>query len=454
MLFIIIMLPQFYNRARELQFLEKRYASGKPELLIIYGRRRTGKTSLIREFLNRKKGIYHLCTKDSIAENIKSLAFKIAKFTGKDHLKALDSWDAIFSAISEIKAKKIPIILDEFPYLIELDRAIPSQFQHLWDERLYKDERILLLLCGSSISIMETEVLGVKSPLYGRRTGSWKVTPFTPSDLRKIFPAMDLQTFIGMWSVFGSLPNYFLPYDKRKSLEQNIKELILNKGSFLYEEPKMLLREEFREPRNIYLILKSIASGLCTPGKIQNSAGIDRGNISKYLEMLLETNILGYERLYHKKRGGIYFIDDNLFNFWFKFVYPHLSELEMGKSEAVFNDIDLNVYISGRFERLVQELLMMKGYQTSRYIFKDLEIDALAFDEKNKRCIIGEVKWENKPIGFDILNSLKEKAQQVPVPKGYSKHLLLVSRSGFKDVEKMKNEAELWDLEMIERMLA
>ena len=448
------MLQQFYNRANELQFLEERHASGKPELLIIYGRRRTGKTALIREFLGKKNGIYHLCTKDSIGENIRSLASKVADHLGKDHLRSLDSWDAIFSALADAKPGRIPIVLDEFPYLIELDGSIPSQFQHLWDERLSKDDRIFLILCGSSLSIMEAEVLAYRSPLYGRRTGSWKVTPFTPADMRQVFPKLDIGTFVCLWSVFGSLPNYFVSYDTKRTLEQNMIGLILKKGAYLYDEPRMLLREEFREPRNIYLILKNIAAGLCTPGKIQTAAGIDRGNISKYLEMLLETNIVGYDRLFHKKRGGIYYIADNLFNFWFKFVYPSTSELEIGKTEDVLKGIDINIYVSGMFERLVQELLRMKGYQTSRYIFKEIEIDAMAFDEKNKRCILGEVKWTDRPIGHDVLNHLKEKVQNVPVPKGYTTHLLLVSRSGFKDAEALKKEAELWDLDTIDNMLS
>jgi hypothetical protein len=448
------MIQQFFNRLPELAFLEERFRDAGPQLIVIYGRRRTGKTAIIREFLARHGGIYHLCTKDSVRDNVSRFSLTASRCLGKPFLGGLERWEAALAAALEGAPKRIPIAIDEFPYLIELDRAIPSLFQHLWDGSLSSDPRTFLLLCGSSVGMMETEVLGNRSPLYGRRTGAWKVTPFTMPDMRRLFPRLDTETFLKLWGVFGDIPAYFMQYDAGKGFMENVKTAILRKGAFLYDEPMLLLREEFREPRNLHLVLKNMAAGLSTPGKIQNAAGIDRGNISKYLEMLMETNIVGYERLMHKKRGGIYHIADNFLDFWWRNVYPHLSDLELHNVGDVASRIDIDAHMARMAERAVREVLRLKGWSTRRFILKGTEIDILAFDDKLRVCLTGEVKWQNKPAGPKVLADLEAKSELVKVPAGYMMKHLIFSKGGFTDAEAMRKGADLWDLKTLDSMIS
>lgn len=435
-------------------FLEERFRDRRPQLLIMYGRRRAGKTTLIREFLNRHGGIYHLCTRDSVRDNVRGLAGTAARCLGKPFLGGMERWEDALAAVVDAAKKRVPVAIDEFPYLIEMDGSIPSLFQHLWDERLSPDPNSFILLCGSSIGMMETEVLGTRSPLYGRRTGAWKVTPFTMPAMRRAFPTLDVETFLKVWGVFGNIPAYFAQYDPGKGFMENVRSAILKKGSFLYDEPLILLREEFREPRNLHLILKNMAAGLRTPGKIQNAAGMDRGNISKYLEMLLDTNLIGYERLEHRKRGGIYYIADNFLEFWWRNVYPHRSDLELLNVAEVAARIDIDAHMALMAERMVREVLRLKGWRTARFIHKGTEIDLLAFDDANRVCIMGEVKWQKKPMDRRVLADLQAKANMVKSPSGYARKYLLFSRSGFREKEALREDSELWDLKTIDSMIA
>jgi AAA+ ATPase superfamily predicted ATPase len=280
---IILMLQQFVDRNQELDFLEKKYLENSAQLIIIYGRRRVGKTELIKKFLQGKKGIYFLCSRDSITENIKELKRKFSEFTKKEYFLKLDI-DSFFDLfkyfVDEIKEERVTIVFDEFPYLIELSKGVVSTFQKTWDE-LLKDKKVFLILCGSSIGMMETEVLGYKSPLYGRRTGEWKVEPFKLKDMLSVFRNFSLDQIFQFWSIFGATPFYLNQINPNFSLEENIKIKILSKGEVLYNEPIILLREEFREPRTYTLILKYLSLGYNTLGELSSITGIDKGNLSK-----------------------------------------------------------------------------------------------------------------------------------------------------------------------------
>lgn len=447
------MIQQFANRQSELAFLEERFRDPRPQLIVIYGRRRTGKTALVREFLNRHGGIYHLCTRDSVRDNVSRFSLTASRCAGKPFIGGLERWEEALAAVLDASAKRIPVAIDEFPYLIELDPAIPSLFQHLWDGALSSNPKAFIIICGSSIGMMETEVLGYKSPLYGRRTGAWKLEPFSMIGMRRLFPRLDIETFLKLWGVFGDTPAYFMQYDPDRGLWDNVKSAILSKGAFLYDEPLVLLREEFREPRNLHLILKNMAAGLCTPGKIQNAAGMDRGNISKYLEMLLETGVAGYERLEHRKRGGIYYIADNFLDFWWRNVYPHRSDLEIQNVAEVASRIDLDAHMARMAERAVRAVLRLQGWRSTRFIFKGSEIDILAYDDQKRICLTGEVKWQKRPVDGRVLADLQAISAEVSAPAGYTRQYLLFSRSGFKDAAALREKAILWDPKAIDAMI-
>ncbi|ARM75194.1 ATP-binding protein [Acidianus manzaensis] len=395
------MVPLFVDRQRELEFLENKYKENRAQLIILYGRRRIGKTELIKSFMQNKKGIYHLCTKEGINDNIKRLQEKMAELTGKNYFKSLNvSLDKLLEYfVDEIGNEKVVLALDEYQYLLEIDKGINSILQLAWDEKLSKSN-IFLILLGSSIGMMENEILGSKSPLYGRRTASWKLTEINFPYLKFFYPNWKIEEIIKTWSILGGIPYYLNQFNSSLTVEENLRQNVFSKGSVLYNEPLFLLREEFREQRVYLSILKAISQGYNTVSKISDYTGLDRSNLTSYLDRLIENEIVIHEIPYQAKRGW-YEIKDNFFDFWFKFVYTNLDYLEIGEINKVINRIDLTEYFSFKFEKLIRELiksgiinLPFKPDIISRYIHKGEEVDIIA--EGQGKIFLGEIKWSEK----------------------------------------------------------
>jgi len=454
---------QFIDRKQELKFLDRKYKEKKKQLIIIYGRRRVGKTELIKEFLKDKKGIYLLCSRDSIRENLNQFKVKIAEFTGKDYFLKLDinSFYDLFKYLGdEIKDKKVIISIDEFPYLIEINRGITSTFQSICDELL--SENIMLILCGSSIGMMETEVLDYKSPLYGRRTGEWKLKPLNFRFMREYFSNYDIEEVVKLWCILGGTPFYWHCFDKTLSVNENIKQRILTKGEILYNEPKILLREEFREPRIYMLILKYLSLDYNTLSEISSITGLDKGNLSKYLFTLEETGIIRSILPIGKRKRGIYVITEPLFNFWFRFVYPNNSDLEIDMVKEVFTRIkhEINSYYGRMFEFLVEDLLKKKVLDAGsftkigRWWHKDKEIDLVALNSDSKEIAFFEVKWSelNAMTSRKILKDLEEKSRFVNWNNEERKEYFGIIAKKIKGKKKLREEGYLlFDLDDFEK---
>ncbi|WP_252896552.1 AAA family ATPase [Metallosphaera hakonensis] len=225
------MVPQFIDREQELRFLELKYQEDRAQFVIIYGRRRIGKTELIKQFIKGKGAIYHLCTSDGILENMNRLKEEFSLFTGKNYFRSMNVKldELLIYLADEVKDQRVILVLDEFQYLVQSDRSVTSLLQKAWDEKL-SGTRMFLILTGSSIGMMENEVLSNKSPLYGRRTGSWKVNEIAFPYLFQFFPRYTVEEVIKAWSVLGGVPLYLIQFDVNKSVEDNLKEKILKKG--------------------------------------------------------------------------------------------------------------------------------------------------------------------------------------------------------------------------------
>ncbi len=426
--------PQFIDRRRELEFLESKWREKKPQLLIVYGRRRVGKTMLLKEFLKNKPGAYILFTEDSYQENLEKIKRALAKLTGREYFREMKAdLPRLFKYFAEeISDKRVALVFDEFQYFVQLNRGVLSLLQESWDEYL-SNTQVYIVLCGSSIGMMES-LLSYKNPLYGRRTGQWKVAPFTLIEVAEMFPDKSFEELVKIYAVFGGTPFYLAQVDPLKTIEENIKEKILKKGEVLYEEPEFLLREEFREPKTYKLILKYIALGYTTLGELVNVTGLDRGNLSRYLDTLERLEIIGYKLPMGKKKRGRYYIRDYYIRFWFRYVYPNLSDLELGETDKVFESIrgDLENYYAKVFEEIVLELLEKKILdfgQHSVYTWwhKGEEIDAIAVGE-NKTVFI-EVKWGEvtEREATRILERLREKAEKTGI-KGEKEYYLIARK--------------------------
>ncbi|WP_048056155.1 ATP-binding protein [Pyrococcus sp. ST04] len=429
----------FVNRKRELEFLERKWKEKGAQLIIIYGRRRIGKTMLLKEFLKGKKGVYFLATADSMGENVKELAEKFSELAGKEYFREVRDFGRLFRYLAEeIGNEKVAIVLDEFQYLMSLEPGILSALQKVWDEHL-KGTEIFLVLCGSSIGMME-RIMEYKSPLYGRRTGQWKVEPFDIKAIAEMFPERSMEEVVKIYAVFGGVP-FYLDLVKNLSVEKAIREKVLRKGEVLYEEPEFLLREELREPRVYKLILKGLALGYETLGELMSFTGLERGNISKYLDVLERLDLVGYELPYGKRKRGRYYIKDNFFAFWFRFVYPNLGDLELGLVDEVWERVerDLNAYYGKMFEKLIREMLRLRildfgQKKVARWWHKGEEIDAIV--ELKDSLLFVEIKWSElkRKDAERILEKLKEKAERF---EGKKRFLLIAKKIKKKDEDMM-----------------
>ncbi|MGB9813726.1 MAG: ATP-binding protein [Thermovenabulum sp.] len=397
-----------------------------PSFVILYGRRRVGKTSLIKEFIKNKPAVYFLATEEIEEENMKNFQREITAYFNLELFKEvfLKSWEKIFQLIPETK-EKLVIVIDEFQYLAFTNKAIPSIFQKIWDEILNK-KNIMLILCGSYVSMMENLTLSYSSPLFGRRTAQIKLSPLNFFEAKLLYNEEDNEKNILLYSITGGVPKYIEMFDfKNLDLFSAISENVLKKGSFLYEEAEFLLEKEVEKNITYFSIL----------------------NITKYLDTLQKLDIL--ERVVpiteenpEKSKKGLYFIKDNFLNFWFKFVFPYKSYLEIEKVDYVLKKIQERFFenhVSFAFKDICRQFLLFKFPfilpKIGKWWDSDEEIDIVGINPEEKICLFGECKFNNNPLSLELFFKLKEKAKKVKINgknnENYKIHYSLFSKSGF-----------------------
>lgn len=438
---------KFVNRESELVFLNREWRQKQSKFVVVYGKRRVGKTELILQFMKDKPHLYFLA--DKIPDNIqiKKFSQSVGNFFNDSVLaqRGFESWEETLKYIAE-KNRRFVLTIDEFPYLVESNPAISSIFQKAWDLYLKKSPTFLILM-GSSVSMMEKETLAYRAPLYGRRTGQLLVKPFRFLDLGEAFPDVAFAKRLTIYSLAGGTPAYLVPFWGRKDIWKTVEQEILTKGMALYEEVEFLLREELVEPRNYFAILRAMSLGKTKFGEIMNECGFDKGTASRYLAILNNLQITRKEtpvteKFPEKSRKGIYFIGDNFFSFWFRFIFRYRDRLEMADTRFVISKIkqELPSMLAENYERVTREIFeesstsgMAPRFQHyGRWWDKRGEIDLVATDEESNEILFGEAKWSQKPLGIDIYEDLKRKAHFVEWGKpGRKEYYCLFSRSGF-----------------------
>ncbi len=424
------MLQQFFDREEELGFFEKHYRTGTAELVILYGRRRVGKTELVLNFSRDKPHIYFLADRRPELQLIQELKLSMSRYLNNESFAklAVTDWVELFEEFTKWNKNKHAVIaIDEFPVLIESNPAITSIFQKIWDQNP-KNTCTMLILLGSSIAMMETEVLDYRSPLYGRRTGQWKLEPLRLIDTKPFFPKYDIDALLHVYGCLGGVPAYLQKFSPKRAFWDNVNGMVLSKGEFLFEEAEFLLREELREPRNYSAILNAVAHNATSYGEILNQTGMDKGMLSKYARVLEDLNFI--KRIYPigakpKPRKGQYVIADNYLNFWFRYVFPNKTELEAGNTEPILEKVrkDYNNYLGRVFEQVVVDILkeMKKKHklpfdftEIGKWWYKDTEIGIVATDNESLITTFLEVKWSTigKRDSQRILENLKTKAEQ------------------------------------------
>ncbi|MBI5182731.1 MAG: ATP-binding protein [Nitrospirae bacterium] len=442
---------KFINRELELSNLELEYSKNGACLTIIYGRRRAGKTTLIKEFLKDKPGIYFLADKQFETELIKRFQNSISENLNDQHLNEIEfrTWDSLFDYWLRHAdfSRKIVFVIDEFQYLAKVNNAFPSIFQRIWDEKL-KEKNILVILCGSLINMMYSTTLSYSSPLYGRRTSQIRLDPIRFSDFSGFFPHIDNEKLIEFYSVIGGVPKYIEIFNRQKSVFENIKEHILNKDGYLYSEPRFLLSEEIAETTTYFSILKVIAAGERKIGNIASKLMVSTQNLTGYFNMLIEMGLLERrvpvtEDMPEKSKMGLYFIKDNFFRFWFRYVFANQNYLEIENTGYVLQKLksDFDEFASLTFEDIAPDILFnqktkkhlpFEPEKWGRWWDNKDEIDLLATNLREKKALFVECKWSRRLVDINVLTNLKGKAERVRWLKGQRKdYFAIISRRGF-----------------------
>ena len=449
-------MQKFVDRKSEMDFLNKEYNKKESSLIILYGRRRIGKTSLIKEFGKDKNMIYFLATEESETQNREMFKNIIASFFDNELLNSIkvDNWEILFKAIigEKSKDKKI-IVLDEFQYLGKVNSSFPSIFQKIWDE-LLKENNVMVILCGSLINMMEAQTLNYTSPLYGRRTGQIKLKQIPFENYSEFFnKKLNEKELIEKYAVTGGIPKYIESFKEEGDIYNEIKNHIINKQSYLYEEPNFLLQNEVSEVGSYFSIIKSIAAGNRKLGNISSNLSVNPTNLSKYLQTLINLDILEREvpiteSNIEKSKKGQYKIKDNFIAFWFQFIYPNKSLLEMDKDDIVLKKIRSN-FIDNHVSFIYEDICRQKMWslisegklkvqynKIGRWWNNTSEIDIVGVNEDENSIIFGECKYyiEGKKMEAKVFHNLKEKAKMVDWKNDNRNEMfILFSASGYSE---------------------
>ena len=437
----------FIGRERELKALNKLYGSSKFEFAVIYGRRRIGKTELIKQFLGDKKAIYFMGIESNAKLNLENFSKNILEFnTGIRADTSFSNFQAALEYVFQLaENERIILAIDEYPYVARSSKSLASTLQLLIDK--YKDtSKLMLILCGSSMSYMEDHVLSYKAPLYGRRTAQIKLLPFDFEETCRYLANMSGEDKALMYGAVGGTPQYLLQVSDKLSVEENIKNTYLNPISFLYEEPTNLLKQEVREPAIYTAIITAIATGASRMADISTKVGEDTSVCTTYIKNLISLGIVQKETPYGEKasRKTIYSIADNMFRFWYRFVLENNSIIARGAGDLAYKRIEpyFTDYMGKVFEDIstqyLWELLVtgkspIEFPSLGRWWGNDprtrsqTEIDIMGEQDKNS-ALFAECKWTNEKIDLGVLETLVQRSELFAYK---NVHLFLFAKSGF-----------------------
>ena len=452
------------DREDERMALEREYERDQASFVVVYGRRRIGKTSLLVDFLKDKCGVYFLATEESEAQNRATFKGVVADFLDDDLIRhaSFDRWDDLFDRLTQDVSQRIVIVLDEFQYLGKANNAFLSVLQRIWDS-LLRERNVMLVLCGSLISLMVEQTLAHGSPLYGRRTAQLHMRQLPFSCYGEFFPEESSERkLVELFSVTGGVPKYIELFDAQKDIYASIAHNVLDRSSFLYDEPNFLLQREVGEVGSYFSIIKAIAAGNRKLGKIASVLETKQTSLTRYLKTLADLDILEREVPVtesnpQRSKSGQYRIKDNFLLFWFRYVFPNLGLIESGHAEAVKGKIERNFidgHVSYVYERICQKKVWDKAADGTWPFVPtkvgrwwgagDVEIDAVALDDQGSSLALCECKFWKEPVGANVLRDLESKAPAVVWQREErSLWYVLFSISGFtEDLQRLAAERE------------
>lgn len=425
--------------------LEAAWQSGRSALIPVYGRRRVGKTQLLLEFMKSRGGVYVLGKQAPADVQLRDLVEVAGQRLGNPLLARarFEGWHEALSLVVDAWSGdgKLVIVLDEFQWMCDASPELPSVIQGLWDGGWRDDGRVMLLLCGSFVGFMEREVLGSRSPLFGRRTGQIHLQPFGFRDARQFHPSWSTTDAFRVWAVCGGIPHYLRSFEGGRSFPVNLRRVLLDPYGPLFEEPRFLLLEELREVAKYYAVLTALSAGSCSVSEVARATSLPAANLPYYLNQLIE---LGYVRKRRPLDGRAhsrqvrYTLADPLLRFWFRFVFPQLSAVtELGPerawSELVAPGID--PWLGGRFEDLCREAMptlyaeegVTSPYEVGEYWARDVQIDVVGF-RRDGWTDLGECEWGTSGGASAAIRQLQQAASRYPNERGATLGLRVFAR--------------------------
>ena len=441
----------FVGRERELNKLNTMYHSNQFEFAVLYGRRRVGKTTLIREFMKDKQGIYYISVEGTRKENLYGLS-KVFLTQGewKQTTAEFRDYEALLEYIDSIavSGERMIIAIDEYPYLAASYPAISSMLQSHIDS-CWKDSKLFLILCGSSMSFMEEQVLGYKSPLYGRRTAQFKIHPFTFFEAREMLRRFDTEQQAVLYGVTGGIPEYLSRIQESLSMDENIIQLFFDESGRLFEEPVNLMKQELKEPMTYHSIISAIASGASKMNEIATKTGLETSGCSNQIASLISLGIVRRETPITEpvtSRKTLYGLADSMYLFWYRFVRPNTSSISRGVGRQVYETLvipQLNDFMGQVFEEICQQYLYLPQiYNTLPFVISETgrwwgnnskarrqeEIDIMSVMDKS--AFFGECKWRREKVDISVIETLVDRGELFAYSE---KYYYLFSKSGFQD---------------------
>lgn len=442
----------FIGREYELKELNALYETDIFQMPVVYGRRRVGKSTLIREFVKGKRCIFYTAIESSMQRNLELFSKSVFNTLNKEMVGLpgfITFEDAFRYIVKMAKEERLILVIDEYPYLAAADKSISSLLQKFIDEYFY-DTKLFLILCGSSMSFMERQVLGYKSPLYGRRTAQFLIRPFDYLISAEFVKEYSNEDKAIVYGITGGIPKYLELFDSKKSLRDNIINLFLKENGYLYEEPANLLKQELRDSSRYNLVIEVIANGASKVSEIASKTHLDTATVSHCLDSLIELGIVTREQAIteeNNKKKTFYLLEDSMFRFWYRFIPNGMDAILSQNGDYLYDEYiekELSDYMGRVFEKMSKQYVMLAN-KYEKLPFKVLkigrwwgnnslkkreeEIDIVAINMMTKQAIFAECKYKNAAQGYEILTDLQEKSQLLS--QFMQKYYMLFSKSGF-----------------------
>ena len=432
----------FYGREDELAELNRRYNSKGFQFIPVYGRRRVGKTALIDEFIKDKTAVKYTAVKGSYSTNMRLLSSIVL---GVKNAPAMNFEDILETMHSRFGGGRYVFVIDEYPYLVKSEESVTGILNNFIESHL--DSQVFIILSGSSMNIMKNQILGKKSPLYGRRTGQMKLNPFPFIETGHFLPNYSDEERMTVYGLVGGIPWYLSFFDDGKSLKENIIDNLINPYAVLNKEATLLFAEEFESPVAYYDIISSIAKGHNRVGEIAADAGLETSRISVLLKELIMLDIIEKVRPIDdpKSKRTIYKIKDHYLRSYFKFIYPDNVEVSRIHYEKAYNEMmkEMETYLGHVFEDVCSEYIGRTFREVGTWWGTDPstrqkeEIDIAALNKG--RMVLCECKYRSEPTGKDTVNTLIRRAELVK--SNLPKELMIFSKSGYTDEALMAAES-------------